>query len=510
MATQVMHVSILKVKISEFHGDPLEWPEWSSLFAATIHNAPKDDNGKMGHFKTLVKGKAMAATAGLGYSGSMYTAAWNALVTNFGRPQTSVKAQMKLIHTSPFIKSHYSAAIIKYAQLITTCVNVLKPFGFDCDLYSESVLNSALRKLPPEMKTKRFFLAKSGNYYSADLCMFSEWLNEVAYVHDEMMIEFKSPSEKKKSGPRDKVKNTTFTTNNQPKSITMSTNERTKVNTTTLKRCPLKDGDHKIWMCNKFKQQSANERYETLKNLKLCFCCLNSHMIKDCKLERVCGVNGCTKKHNRILHADFEKSEQNNKSEEPRSQNRASNSSMLSTGNSGFLQLIPIPIGSDKRCVETIALCDTGSTVSFMDESLVSLLRLKGKESVLSVAVIHGLSDMKTEIVTANVGPSETETIGDTLTFCSHPNLNVGNKKYDFKSLKKEYDYLPKFPDIETSMKDGKVILGQDAYHLIRPFEYKSGKRANPGRLKLLWDGLLAELFRRRKQVTYQSLVIFP
>ena len=163
MSTQVMHVSIPKLKISQFHGDPLEWPEWSSLFTATIHNAPIDDNAKMGRSKTLVKGKAKAAIAGLGYSGSMYTAAWSALVTNFGRPQTIVNAQTKLIHTSPFIKSHDSAAIIKYAQLITTCVNVLKQFGFDGDLYSESVLNSALRKLPPELKTKWFFLEKSKN-----------------------------------------------------------------------------------------------------------------------------------------------------------------------------------------------------------------------------------------------------------------------------------------------------------------------------------------------------------
>ena len=164
MSTQVMHVSIPKSKISKFNGDPLEWPEWSNLFTATIHNAPIDDNAKMGHLKTLVKGKAKAAIAGLGYSGSMYTAAWNALVTNFGSPQTIVKAEMKLIHTSPIIKSHDSAAIIKYAQLITTCVNVLKQYGFDGDLYSESVLNSALRKLPPELKFKWFFLAKSKNY----------------------------------------------------------------------------------------------------------------------------------------------------------------------------------------------------------------------------------------------------------------------------------------------------------------------------------------------------------
>ena len=176
--------------------------------------------------------------------------------------------------------------------MITTHVNVLKQFGFDGYLYCESVLNSALQKLPPELKTEWFFLAKSKNYYIADLRKFSEWLNEVVYVHDEMMKQFKYPSEKKTSGPGDKGKNTTFTTKIQPKNTTMSSNEQTKLNTTTLKQCPLKEGDQKNWMCNKFKQQNANERYQTLKKLKLCFCCLNSHMIKDCKSERVCGVNG--------------------------------------------------------------------------------------------------------------------------------------------------------------------------------------------------------------------------
>ena len=141
-------------------------------------------------------------------------------------------------------------------MLITTCVNVLKQFGFTGDLYSESVLNSALRTLPPELKTKWFFLAKSKGYFHADLCKFSEWLNQVAYVHDEMMVQFKTPFEKKATGSTEKVKTSIFAANDQGKPTS-----------TSIKQCPLKDGEHKLWMCNKFKQQAVNERYETLKKL---------------------------------------------------------------------------------------------------------------------------------------------------------------------------------------------------------------------------------------------------
>ena len=108
-----------------------------------------------------------------------------------------------------------------------------------------------------------------------------------------------------------------------------------------------------------------------------------------------------------------------------------------------------------------------------MDQTLVDLLKSKGKESVMSVAGIHGQSDIKTEFITARIGPSEKETAGEELTFCSHPNLNVGDKSYDFVEMKETYVCLNNLPDINVSMADVKVILGQDqdAYHLIRPLE---------------------------------------
>ena len=188
--------SAQNLKMTEFAGDPLEWPDWSSLFNAVIHNALIDDNAKMSHLKTLVKGKAKAAIAGLGYSGALYHTTWAMLVRNFGRPQTVVNARMKLIHTYPFIKSHDPAAIIKYAQLISVCVSVLHHYGFSGDLSSESVLNTALRKLPPELKTKWLFYAKGKGYESANFSKFSDWLKEVAFVHDELLVQFRQISDK--------------------------------------------------------------------------------------------------------------------------------------------------------------------------------------------------------------------------------------------------------------------------------------------------------------------------
>ena len=57
--------SLPKLKLAEFSGDPLEWPEWSGLFLSTVHAANIDTSLKMNHLKTLVTGKAKEVIAGL-------------------------------------------------------------------------------------------------------------------------------------------------------------------------------------------------------------------------------------------------------------------------------------------------------------------------------------------------------------------------------------------------------------------------------------------------------------
>ncbi len=173
LSPQTSMIKLLKLKIPEFAGDPLHWPEGSSLFLPTFDSAPIADSLKMNHLKTLVRGKAKSVIAVMGYSGERYLSAWNALVRNFGRPQLVVNAQLKQLHTFPFIKPYDSAAIIKFAQLVSSCVNVLHQFDCQGDLQSESVLNSAVRKLPPELKTKWLFYSKAQQLGQADFVVFA-------------------------------------------------------------------------------------------------------------------------------------------------------------------------------------------------------------------------------------------------------------------------------------------------------------------------------------------------
>ncbi len=66
--TESFRSNLPKLKLREYSGDPLEWPEWVGLFQLTVvHAVNITDKMKMQHLKTLVTGKSKEAIAGLGF-----------------------------------------------------------------------------------------------------------------------------------------------------------------------------------------------------------------------------------------------------------------------------------------------------------------------------------------------------------------------------------------------------------------------------------------------------------
>ena len=463
-----------KLKLAEFSGDPLEWPEWSQLFQATVHAANMDDSVKMNHLKTMVTGKAKEAIAGLGYTAEMYNVAWNVLVRNFGKPQMVVNAQLKRIYSFPPMKHYDGAALIKFARIVSSCVNVLTQFNYVGDLNSEGVLGSATRKLTLDMKTKWLTYVKQMNLCQPGLAVFSEWLNDIADVQDELLLSSNPNADRAKSNYKEKAKGSTFAT---------STTNTTSDNSKYQRECALKDGKHPIWKCEKFKKMNVEERGQKAKELKLCFKCLSdAHQMRNCS-GRLCDVNGCGKPHHRLLHRTYKNVEQKKNVE-----NVDEVSNLSSMRSSGVLPVIPVLIGSGSKTVKTFALCDSGASLSFVDESLMKTLNLTGKPVDLNVAGIHGASDISSKRLRVRIGDQQGKVKEDIIAY-SHPNVNAGNRTYNLKKLKETYPHLSILKDSIINLGDVKVILGQDCYHLHRAIDYRKCGNAKPWavRTKLGW-----------------------
>ena len=454
-----------KLKLAEFSGDPLEWPEWSQLFQATVHAANIDDSVKMNHLKTMVTGKAKEAIAGLGYTAEMYNVAWNVLVRNFGKPQMVVNAQLKRIYSFPPMKPYDGAALIKFARIVSSCVNVLTQFNYVGDLNSEGVLGSATRKLTLDMKTKWLTHVKQMNLYQPGLAVFSEWLNDIADVQDELLLSSNPNADRAKSNYKEKAKGSTFAT---------STTNTASDNPKYQRECVLKDGKHPIWKCEKFKKMNVEERGQKAKELKLCFKCLSdAHQMRNCS-GRLCDVNGCGKPHHRLLHRPYKNVEQKKNVE-----NVDEVSNLSSMRSSGVLPVIPVSIGSGSKTVKTFALCDSGASMSFVDESLMKALNLTGQPVDLNVAGIHGTSDISSKRLRVKIGDQDGKVNEDIMAY-SHPDVNAGNRTYNLKKLKEAYPHLSVLKDSTINLGDVKVILGRNCYHLHRAIGYRKCGKSKP------------------------------
>ena len=240
------------------------------------------------------------------------------------------------------MKPYDGAALIKYARIVSSCVNVLTQFNYVGDLNSEGVLRSATKKLKLDMKTEWLFHAKQTNRYQPGLAVFSEWLNNIADVQDELLLYSKPNADCVKTSYKEKAKSYTFAT-----CAKNSANDNSK----TQRECVLKDGQHPIWKCEKFKKMNVEERGQKAKDLKLCFKCLSDpHQMRNCSY-RLCDVNGCGNPHYRLLHRPYKNEEQKQNGENV---DEVSNLSLMRS--SGVLPVIPVTIRSGSKTLKAF-LC---------------------------------------------------------------------------------------------------------------------------------------------------------
>ena len=286
-----------KLKLTEFSGDPLEWPEWSGLFDVVVHQKPISDTEKMQYLKTSLTGYAKAAISGMGSSSQSYYHAWDILCEKYGRSDFIVNAQLKKIHTHPPVRHDDSTSIVKFANVVTNVVNTLTQLGFTSDLESEGGLSSTTRKLSPQLREQWLQYMQDRRLLRGNLIVFEEWLASEAAIHENLLAQTTSSFDRNKFQSRDKPKTSTFASNaeesSKPKNF----------------ECPFKDGQHPIWTCEKFKSMKVNERREHVQKFRLCFNCLKpGHMSKDCR-SRTCSVPSCGRRHNRLLHSELPKKE---------------------------------------------------------------------------------------------------------------------------------------------------------------------------------------------------------
>ena len=149
--------------------------------------------------------------------------------------------------------------------------------------------------------------------------------------------------------------------------------------------CPLKDGSHQIFKCEKFKKMSPEERHANVNALGLCFNCLSqNHQLKDCLSKSTCRINHCNQRHLILLHREKTAPKFNSVNVCNKQQARTNAEAELFATKadcSAVVQVVPVTVHSISQKQTVYALLDTGSTNSFMSPQLAKKLELKPMET---------------------------------------------------------------------------------------------------------------------------------
>ena len=292
--------SLPKLRLNKFDGDPLHWSDWSSLFKSIVHDANLSLNGKMQHLQNSVIGRAKSAIEGYGYSGDSYYEALKELESRFGKPSLVVKVTLDRLRKTPRVQNDKPQEVSNLPDVVSTTVWTFKKFGYESDLRAEANVSLTVDKLSQELKIKWKDNTKATKLERPSLVDFSLWLKDQADIYDDcypkVSSRFLSQSGKNKSRfggsngvtERQNAFSSNFTSRPKPQKSA----------------CIMVDGEgHKLSSCPKFKALSVQERLNEVQKHGLCFSCLSpQHWLNNCVNQKQCGVNGCSRSHNALLH----------------------------------------------------------------------------------------------------------------------------------------------------------------------------------------------------------------
>ena len=108
--------------LKTFAGDPLDWPELSRLFTATMHNAKITKREKMYYLKSYVSGKAKQI---LTVSAMMATN----MHGNCCLPQIIFDSQLKPLEKFSIVRIYDSHQFSKPAGVVSAFLSILTNFG---------------------------------------------------------------------------------------------------------------------------------------------------------------------------------------------------------------------------------------------------------------------------------------------------------------------------------------------------------------------------------------------
>ena len=392
--------SIPRLGLHTFSGEPSEWPGWIGLFRALVHNQPTlSDAERMAHLQAAVTGPAKQAISGMLYDGDLYTHALKTLQDRFGQSRDIVRVHLDGMFSAQPPQENDAASLEAFQSTLHCAVTFLKTQGYEGDIVSTENLRRTVAKLPQYLRRKWADFELEQKPRELSLMDMDAWLLKQAQAA-RLFQATETQTSSVQDDKRKRVKNppatrATLATATSPPDVTSSPQGP---GTRTV--CPKCGGEHRLYRCREFKELDVEKRVDLIFARGLCLWCLQKgHIAKDCHNTKLCGIDGCQRRHNQLIHgggmrnapSSARSREAGSHAAEGEEVQVVTASTRIGKTTGTLLQIVPVRIhGKHDDFLDTYALLDPGSESSFCNESVLNRLKLKGEKSQLSLQTVEG------------------------------------------------------------------------------------------------------------------------
>lgn len=361
--------------LPSFNGSPEEWPVFVADYrqSTELHKVHNVDNRN--RLQKALKGKALDAVRSLLIHPDNVERIITTLETCFGRPKHIIKSLIHDVSQMKKVKEDDPELFVEFSNAVQNVVITIEHLKKPEFLQNTQLLEDLESKLSPSLK---LFWAETKIQQDTEggVKEFADWLEMKARLF--ISISNPTPGEFKRQGrekkPERRQNQKVFTTSEEEKEIT-----------TKKDACAYcgKTG-HAIDKCRSFGRKTRDDRWNSVKEKKLCFRCLKgNHRVLECKSEISCGQDGCSSSHHRLLHSTTPHSKRKN------SEVQETSAHVNHQSNRILLKVLPVTLKGPAGSMQTFALLDGGSSVTLVAEEVAKKIGATGPRENLKLSWIN-------------------------------------------------------------------------------------------------------------------------
>ena len=502
------------IELRRFSRNPCEWPEFIEKFRTRVHlKSTFDDNLRMERLCSVLYGEAKRVIETIGNTRRFYATALKTLKRGFGNPLLISHTKLKLLFDQPQIKSADRISLRRFHQQLKINNAWLLSMGYCTPILSNDNLTKVIMRLPSFLRRNFFKATKNSNMLdgSVNLITLENWLDKKLKSLFNPLADIISNEEDKQKERKFSHKNrltnnmkvlvdkgndklNTYS-NNSDKSAGIKSDNTSinstlhKLSYTTLKdsknihegttnldkskpsktiKCWLCSNEHRLINCETFLSKSLPEEKAFVLKENLCFNCLSrGHVLKNCKSDFSCRIDGSSKKHHTLLH------------DEPRVNINVS--SNISNTKVTYLQVLPIYVSNGTGSIKVNALLDSGSDSTLVTKTLADKLKLTGKDQplTLSNAVCTSTRTMSKLVNFQISSPSHPSKILISNAWVVE-NLDLPPFTINSNTINKQWNHLQDIQIEIDNSEEISVFIGADYPHLYISQDVQIGNDHEP------------------------------